>query len=169
MKRIFIQLLLITVISVSCGGASSGKDAKAADVAASGGTSGSGKGTISCVIDGTPVSITVQNAFFPITLNTDTKGPDDGFELMDGSAKKEGFQFEIKDHGITNIRGGADDIFCIITYFDKEGATFVGKDVTVTVSSSSNNHLTGTFSGKFEKSIGDKNISISDGKFDLTR
>jgi hypothetical protein len=176
MKRIFIHSLCVVVLSAlaagllaGCGSANAGKDPHSASNAAADGAASSGKGTISCTINGKPVSIVVTNAYFPITLNTDTKGPADGLELLDGSAQKEGFQFEIKDHGTTNIRGGADDILCLFTYFDKAGATYVGKDVTVTVSAFSGNHLTGTFAGKFEKSVGDNLIAITDGKFDLVK
>jgi hypothetical protein len=168
MKRIFILSLFMVALFPSCY-ANGGKDPKTTGNASSGETTISGQGTITCVIDGKPVSIIVQNRFFPITLNPDSKGPTDGLELMDGSAKKEGFQFEIKDHGTTNIRGGADNILCIFTYFGTDGAAYVGKDVVVTVTSSSGNHLTGTFSGKFKKVIGREIISITNGKFDLLR
>ena len=167
MKRKFILPLFIAVLMASCSDANGGKGPDAAGNAATGKTTTSGKGTIACVIDGKSVSIVVKNGFFAITLSPDSKGPTDGLELMDGSAKKEGFQFEIKDHGTTNIRAGADNILCIFTYFDSEGASYAGVEVVVTVTSSSGNHLTGTFSGKFRKSIGRKIISITDGKFDL--
>lgn len=169
MKRIFIQSLFIGLLATSCGGVSARKDDNTAGNAVSDKTANSGKGTITCTIEGKPVSINVQNGFFPIVLNPDSKGPTDGLELMDGSQKKEGFQFEIKDHGTTNIKGGADNILCIFTYYDNGGATYVGTDVIVTITSSNDNHLAGTFSGKFEKSIGQTIISITDGKFDLLR
>ncbi len=87
---------------------------------------------------------------------------------MDGSSKKEGFQFEIKDHGTTIIRYGADNILCIFTYYDSNGAPYIGEDVVVTVTSSGSNHLSGTFSGKFKKMIGHQIMPITDGKFDLS-
>ncbi len=176
MKRIVEHALYIAIVpafvavlSGSCGNTNAGKDAKSAGNIVAGANASSGNGSITCAIDGKPVSIVVSNAYFPIVLSPDSKGPTDGLELMDGSPKKEGFQFEIKDHGTTNIRGGADNILCIITYYDKAGATYVGKDVTVSVSVFSGDHLTGTFAGKFEKSVGDNVISITDGKFDLVK
>lgn len=176
MKRISVNFLFIAtlaafvaVLFAACGSANANKDAHTAGKGVEGATTSSGKGTISCAIDGKPVSIVVTNAFFPVTLSPDEKGPADGLELMDGGPKKEGFQFEIKDHGTTNIRGGADNILCVITYFDPGGGTYVGKEVTVTISAYSDNHLTGTFAGKFEKSVGDNLISVTDGKFDLVK
>jgi hypothetical protein len=175
MKKIVFESLsnallfaLVAVLPAGCGNASAGKDSHNASSVAGGGTS-SGNGTITCAINAKPLSIVVTNAYFPITLDPDSKGPADGLELLDGSAKKQGFQFEIKDHGTTNIRGGADNILCIFTYFDSEGATYVGNDVTVTVTAFSDHHLIGTFAGKFEKSIGSSLISVADGKFDLTK
>jgi len=170
-QSLFIAALpaLVAVLFAACGSADASKDAHTDGKGIEGATPSSGKGTISCTIDGKPVSIVVTNGFFPITLSPDSKGPTDGLELMDGGPKKEGFQFEIKDHGETKIRGGADDILCIITYFDRAGATYVGTDVTVKILAYSGNHLTGTFAGKFEKSVGDNLISVTDGKFDLVK
>jgi hypothetical protein len=129
----------------------------------------SGKGNITCTIDGKPVSITVQNSFFEMRLDVYSKGADDGIELLDGSAKKEGFQFEIKKSGTTKIKtGGSGDINCIISYYDATGKIYSGKDAVVTITSYGGHHLTGTFSGKFVQYGGaSKTIQITNGKFDL--
>ena len=167
MKKKLIHSFCIIILLASCGNANSGKDPASAGSASPETTTTAAKGTAVCTIDGKPLSIVVQNGFFPIVLSPDSKGPTDGLELMDGGAKKEGFQFEIKDHGTTNIRAGGDNILCIFTYYDSKGAAYVGEDVVVTIVSSSSNHLTGTFSGKFKNPIDRKIIVIADGKFDL--
>lgn len=127
------------------------------------------KGNITCTIDGKPVSIAVQNSFFEMRLDVYSKGADDGIELLDGSVKKEGFQFEIKKSGTTKIKsGGSGDINCIISYYDSKGKIYSGKDAVVTITSYSGHHLTGTFSGKFVQYGGaSKTIQITNGKFDL--
>jgi hypothetical protein len=157
------------VLLMSCGNNSSAKDNTNATTGSSAST---GKGNITCTIDGKPVTITIQNSFFEMRLDVYSKGADDGIELLDGSAKKEGFQFEIKNSGTTKIKNdGSGDANCIITYYDANGNTFVGRDVVVIITSYSGTHLTGTFSGKFKQldlvHHAEKIIQMTDGKFDL--
>ena len=104
---------------------------------------------------------------------------EDGLEILDGDAKKEGFQFEFKKSGTTKIKTDATgDMNCIINYYNPQGITYTGEDVTVVVASYDQNHLTGTFSGKlvnayYEENPAAKNysqyIQITDGKFDVHR
>lgn len=133
------------------------------------------KGTISCLIDGKQKTFDIQQSFFEITLDEDSKGPKDAIEILDGNAKKEGFQFEFKKAGTTKIGDGGDRN-CIINYYNAAGATYTGKEVSVRVDSYDGTHLTGTFSGKLVDinytGASDKNpefIQITDGKFDLRR
>ena len=134
-------------------------------------SSNSGKGTITCNIDGKPVSIIVQNGFFDMPLSHDPKDPNDGLELLDGSTKKEGFQFEIKNTGITKIDAEyGNSKGCGIGYYNSTGQLYAGTKGEITVTSFSGDHLTGIFSGKFEDNEGKKTpIQITDGKFDLKR
>ena len=128
-------------------------------------SAGSGAGTITCVIDGKPVSIKVEYGFFEMNLDVDSKGPKDGIELLDGSAKKEGFQFEIKNTGTTKISNGLNG--CIMNYYNPAGKVYTANTALVTITSYSGGHLTGTFAGDFDAYEGDSKIQITDGKFDL--
>jgi hypothetical protein len=156
------------VLLMSCGNNSSTKDNTNATTVSS---ASSGKGNITCTIDGKPVSITVQNSFFEMRLDVYSKGANDGIELLDGSAKKEGFQFEIKNSGTTKIKSGSlGDINCIISYYASNGNIYSGDDAVITITSFSGDHLTGTFSGKFVQYGGASGtIQITDGKFDLQK
>ncbi len=134
-------------------------------------------------MDGKQKTFNVQKSFFEIPLGVDLNGAKDGLEILDGDAKKEGFQFEFKKSGTTKIKTDATgDMNCIINYYNPEGITYTGEDVTVIVSSYDQNHLTGTFSGKlvnvnYDGGLGGakakiaKNypqyIQVTDGKFDL--
>ncbi|MEJ0082246.1 MAG: hypothetical protein WDM78_15165 [Puia sp.] len=137
-------------------------------------SAGTDKGTISCLMDGQQKTFTLQQSFFEIRLDPYSKGPTDAIEILDGSSKREGFQFEFKKSGTTKIKTGGGDMNCIINYYNAAGATYTGKDVTVTVTSYNQKQLTGTFSGKLHninyKVSSDKNpefIQITNGKFDL--
>jgi len=128
-------------------------------------SAGSDYGTMTCVIDGKPDSIKVENTFFEMNLDVDSKGPKDGIELLDGSAKKEGFQFEIKNTGTTKITNGING--CILSYYNPAGKVYSADNALVTITSFNGGHLTGTFAGGFAAYEGDSKIQITDGKFDL--
>ena len=128
-------------------------------------------------MDGKQRTFNVRQSFFEISLDVYSKGPKDGFELLDGDRTREGFQFEIKNSGITKIKdvpGG--DMNCIWGYYNPAGIVQAGTDVVVNVTSYNQNHLTGTFSGKLVNVLYDDNakaknypqyIQITDGKFEL--
>ena len=134
------------------------------------------KGTITCTIDGKSQTFRVQNGFTEIRLEPESKGPNDGFMLLDGDKTREGFQFEIKNNG-TSVFKGMDGVLNMFSYFNSKGADYVAQgDVTASVASFDGKHLTGTFSGKFEntnyKGASDTNpefIQITDGKFTLNK
>jgi hypothetical protein len=162
----FITLAFSVLILTSCTNQNSGTAGNTTTNAIPV-SSNSAKGTINCVIDGKPVSIKVEESFFEMNLDVDSKGPKDGLELLDGSAKKEGFQFEIKNTGSTEITNGSND--CIISYYNPAGVVYSGNNVLVTITSYSSGHLTGTFAGQFRRWNGGNKIlmQITDGKFDL--
>lgn len=182
MKKIIFLPFLILLITVSCNnsansGDGSGKtDSNSKTVST---ISGTGKGTITCLIDGVQKTFIVQQSFFEISLAVDPNGAKDGLEILDGDAKKEGFQFEFKKTGTTKIKNDATgDLNCIINYYNLEGITYTGQDATVTVTSYDQKHLSGTFSGRLVNAYYDGNsvaknypqyIQITDGKFDLQR
>lgn len=152
MKHLSIIMLALCALTTgSCGSNTAGTPGNAATAdsakpsADNTTTPAANKGTITCTMDGKPASFAVQNGFFEIRLDVDSQGPKDGFELLDGSAKKEGFQFAIKNTGTTKIHNGRDG--CIINYYNPDGKVYTGSDVTVSVASFSNGHLTGTFAG----------------------
>ncbi|MEO7045355.1 MAG: hypothetical protein ABI091_08640, partial [Ferruginibacter sp.] len=97
-------------------------------------------------------------------------------ELLDGNATNEGFQFEIKNEG-SSVFEGMDGVLNMFAYFNGKGITYSAhENVTASVTSFDGNHLTGTFSGKFQntnyKGASDTNpefIQITDGKFDLIK
>lgn len=183
MKKLFFLPFLLLLITVSCNnsansGDGSGKmDSNSKTVSK---ISGTGKETITCLIDGAQKTFNVQQSFFEISLGVDPNGTKDGLEILDGDAKKEGFQFEFKKSGTTKIKTDATgDMNCIINYYNPQGITYTGEDAIVIVASYDQNHLTGTFSGKLvnayydEGTNGAKNypkyIQITDGKFDVSR
>jgi hypothetical protein len=105
-------------------------------------------GTIACLIDGKQKTLVIQG-FREISLDFYSKSPSDGILFANGDEKVEGFQFKIKKRGITKINHtGTGDAHCIINYYNSEGVTYTGQDVTVVVISYNQNHLTGTFSGR---------------------
>jgi hypothetical protein len=184
MKRKLTLILSFCAFAISCTNSSGTKDpntdtndkASAAEITSSAGN----KGTITCVMDGQQKAFTIQQSFFEISLGIDPNVAKDGLEILDGDAKKEGFQFEFKKIGTTRIKTDATgDMNCIINYYNPQGITYTGEDVTVVVSSYDQNHLTGTFSGKLINAYYDegtkgaknypKHIQITDGKFDLQK
>ncbi|MDQ2862695.1 MAG: hypothetical protein M3R50_03420 [Bacteroidota bacterium] len=175
MKKLIFILPLLMLLSCNHSSGSGDKSVTAKSDAASGSTtSAEGKGTITCTIDGKSKTFQVHNGFFEIVMDPDSKGPKDGLELLDGSATNEGFQFEIKNKG-TSVFKGMDGVLNMFSYFNGKGVDYVTyENATASVSSFDGNHLTGTFSGKFQntnyKSASDSNpefIQITDGKFDL--
>ncbi len=187
MKKILFIILSLSAIAISCNNSSgSDKSGNTENSAASVSSSGSAdKGTITCIIDGQQKTFKVQRSFFEIPLGVDPNGAKDGLEILDGDAKKEGFQFEFKKSGTSKIKSDATgDMNCIINYYNPQGIIYTGEDVIVVVSSYDQNHLTGTFSGKlvnvnYDGGLGGakakiaKNysqyIQITDGKFDLQK
>ncbi len=184
MKKLLIIISLVSwLINVSCYNSNdSRKDSNTPDrnTVSSQTTPGAGKGTITCLMDGKQRTFNVRQSFFEIPLGLDPNGAKDGLEILDGDAKREGFQFEIKKSGTTKIKGALardNDMGCIINYYNSKGIVYTGKDVTVVVTSYGQKQLTGTFSGKlvnvyYEGGSKDaKNypefIQITDGKFDL--
>ena len=167
----FSAWILISCSSQNTGTAGNTSNTSNAAIDAIPVSSNSGKGTITCNIDGKPISIIVQNGSFEMPLSHNPKDPKDGLELLDGSTKKEGFQFEIKNTGITNIDaeyGNSEG--CGIGYYNSTGQLYAGTKGEITVTSFSGGHLTGIFSGKFQDDERKKiPIQITDGKFDLIR
>jgi hypothetical protein len=186
MKKIIYLPFLFLLAILSCNnspgsGSSSGSAGSTSSAAPS--SSGGDKGTITCLMDGQPKTFHVSQSFFEISLSVDPNGPKDGLEILDGDAKKEGFQFEFKKGGTTKIKTDASgDMNCIIGYYNPEGVVYAGEDVTINVTSYTQNKLTGTFSGKivnvnYDGGLGGSSskiaknypqyIQITDGKFDL--
>lgn len=177
MKKLFF--ILPWLIMLSCNnssGSDNNSDAAKNEAAATSATSRADKGIITCSMDGKSKTFQVHDGFFEIVMDPDSKGPKDGLELLDGSATNEGFQFEIKNKGISVFKG-MDGVLNMFSYFNGKGVDYVTYDnVTASVTSFDGNHLTGTFSGKFQntnyKGASDSNpefILITDGKFDLNK
>lgn len=182
MKKLFILLLCFSTAAISCNNSSgsantsTAKDSLASAISSHSVTSGD-KGTFTCTIDGKPITIKVTNSFFEMTLDPYSKGPKDGIELLDGSHTKEGFQFEIKKEGTTTFRGMA-GVNALLTYFNSNGVQYLPDEesnVIANVTSYNGTHVTGTFSGKFNRYEGapannaPASIMITDGKFDLQK
>jgi hypothetical protein len=175
-KLIFILPWLILLSCNNSPGSGNNSITPKSEAASASTTSGADKGTITCTIDGKSKTFLVHNAFFEIRLEPDSKGTNDGFEFLDGSATNEGFQFEIKNKG-TSVFKGMDGVLNMFSYFNGKGVDYVAYEgVTTSVTSFDGNHLTGTFSGKFQntnyKGASDTNpefIQITDGKFDVNK
>ncbi len=176
MKKLFI--ILPWLIMFSCNNLSgSGNTSDAPKSDATSTSSQAGKGTITCLLDGKQKAFTVDRSYFEIPLGVDPNGPKDGLEILNGNIKKEGFEFECKKSGTSKIKDDASgDMNCIINYYNPQGITYTGEDVTVVITSYDQTHLTGTFSGKlvntyYEEKAAAKNypqyIQVTDGKFDL--
>ena len=132
-----------------------------------------GKGTITCMMDGKQRTFSPHQGFFEIRLDPDSKGPTDAIEILDGNNKIEGFQFEFKKTGTTQIGHGG-DMNCIINYYNPQGIVYIGKPATVTVVSYDKKNLTATFQGKLVNAHYQKGseqypdtIQITDGKIVL--
>lgn len=173
-KLIFIVPWLIMLSCNNTSESGNNSDTAKSDAASASTTLGADKGTITCTMDGKSKTFRVHNGFVEIRLESDSKGPNDGFMLVDGNATNEGFQFEIKNKG-TSVFKGMDGVLNMFSYFNSKGADYVANEnVTASVTSFDGNHLTGNFSGKFEntnyKGASDSNpefVLITDGKFDI--
>ncbi|MBS1921638.1 MAG: hypothetical protein JST17_15430 [Bacteroidetes bacterium] len=178
MKKLSIILSSFCFIAISCNN-SSGSDNKTTGQTETALTNPTTNyGTITCNMDGTPKTFHVSQSFFEISLDVYRTDVKDGIEVLNGDTKHEGFQFEIKKSGTTKIKDNATgDMNCIVNYYNPRGVTYTGEDVTFTVTTYDQQHLTGTFSGKLvnvyydEGTNGAKNypqyIQITDGKFDV--
>ena len=177
MKQLSIITLVFSVlILTSCSNQNAGTAGNTSSISNAANnaiavSSNSDKGTITCKIDGKPITIIVQNGFFEMPLSHDPKDPKDGLELLDGSTKKEGFQFEIKNTGVTNIDAEyGNSKGCGIGYYNSTGQLYADTKGEIKITSYSGGHLTGTFSGKFQDNERKKiPIQITDGKFDLLK
>ena len=175
-KLIFILPWLIILSCNNSSGSGNNSATPKSDAASASENTGADKGTMTCTMDGKPKIFRVHNGFSEIELERDSKGPNDGFMLVDGNATNEGFQFEIKNKG-TSIFKGMDGVLNMFSYFNNKGSDYVAHDdVTASVTSFDGNRLTGTFSGKFHntnyKGASDSNpefIAITDGKFELNK
>ncbi|MEO8852430.1 MAG: hypothetical protein ABI359_01535 [Ginsengibacter sp.] len=171
-KLIFILPWLIILSCNNSSGSGNNSGTSKSDVSSA--NPAAVNGTITCTMDGKSKTFQVHSGFFEIVMDPDSKGPKDGFELLDGSATNEGFQFEIKNKG-TSVFKGMDGVLNMFSYFNGKGVDYVTyENATASVTSFDGNHLTGTFSGKFQntnyKGASDSNpefIQITDGKFDL--
>jgi hypothetical protein len=173
MIKSFLLFVSLFVTVISCNHSSAATNST---YFASAAISDAGKdyGTITCLIDGKQKTFTLQQSFFEIRLDVDSKGPTDAIEILDGSSKKEGFQFEFKKIGTTKIGGPGRDMDCIINYYNPASKTYTGRGVTVNVVFYDQHHLTATFSGKlvniYYTGTSDPNpefIQITNGKMDL--
>src|SRR5580693_9373459 len=102
-KIIFLPFLLLLVIG-SCNNSSRSRSSSGSagtTSSAAPASSGGDKGTITCIMDGKQKTFNVRQSFFEISLGVDPNGAKDGLEILDGDAKKEGFQFEFKKSGTT--------------------------------------------------------------------
>lgn len=183
-KLIFLPFLFFLSIA-SCNNSSGSGSSSGSASSAAPASSGGDKGTITCIMNGQQKTFHVGQSFFEIPLGVDPNGSKDGLEILDGDAKKEGFQFEFKKSGTTKIKSDATgDMNCIINYYNPQGITYTGEDVTIVVTSYDQKQLTGTFSGKlvninYDGGLGGstantaKNypqyIQITVGKFDLQK
>src|SRR5689334_15931328 len=184
MKRLLIILFSCTELIISCNSSSGSANISAKDnsptASSSHAVSSGSKGTITCNIDGKVKIFYVSQAFFEIPLDVDRTGPKNGIEILDGDAKKEGFQFQFKNSGTTKIKNDATgDLLCMINYYNPQGVTYTGADVAIVVTAYDQEHLSGTFSGKLDNVYYDigtngaknypKYIQITDGKFDMSK
>ncbi|MEO8766197.1 MAG: hypothetical protein ABI416_17980 [Ginsengibacter sp.] len=175
-QLIFILSWLIMLSCNNSSGSGYNPGTAKSDATSSSVNPGADKGTITCTMDGKSKTFRVHNSFSEIRLESGSKEPNDGFMLLDGNATNEGFQFEIKNKG-TSVFKGMDGVLNMFSYFNSKGVDYVAyEDVTASVTSLDVNHLTGTFSGKFQntnyKGASDTNpefIQITDGKFELNK
>ncbi len=173
-KLIFILPWLIMLSCNNSSGSGNNFATPKSDAASASENTVADKGTMTCTMDGKSKTFRVHNGFSEIRLEPDSKGTTDGFMLLDGSAKNEGFQFEIKNKG-TSVFKGMDGVLNMFSYFNNKGVDYVAHDdVTASVTSFDGNHLTGTFSGKFHNTnykgtsgSSPEFIVITDGKFEL--
>lgn len=191
MKRLLFFLVgLVTLSTLSCknssGSGNSPGTPKSDAAAASTISAAAHQGTMTCLLDGQRRTFKLNESTpDKISVGPDFEGPKDGLEIStQQQGTKESFILEFKKSGTTKI-GGATSATnengcfgCNILYSNPQLISYIGKDVTIVVTSYDQAHLTGTFSGKLINTYAWDNpaaksypqyIQITDGKFELNK
>ena len=123
------------------------------------------------MLDGKPYSVSAPASASHVSLQEDKVINGYVFQVGHVGAHKEGFTFEINDKGETKV---GSDFKYVCNYFTPTGIVFLGKGITVTITSTSGMRLKGTFSGIVKNAgYGDgwdklpATMQVTEGKFDI--
>jgi hypothetical protein len=151
-------MLFTTLLFAGCSGAT--------------GNSSSGGSSFSAVVDGKNISGPAKNGASPVSLEQNSTIDGFSFEMGSMSGAGPGFQFVINNSGTTELRNGK--IITVCNYRSPEGVLYIDDSATVTITSGSSTHVSGTFSGRWKNAHYGKTpadapetLQITDGKFDL--
>jgi len=179
MKQLLVITLLSGIVALSCNNSAADKNATAttddrSTATPASTTTTSGKGNITCTIDGTPYSHEATAGFMKI--NAETKMPVDPNDktakiMLSLREQHEGFVFDIININGANKIGKSHKTN--MGYTNKSGVMYAMQTGEIDVISFDGNHLVGTFSGEFTKVNGEKgfpdNLKLENGKFDLNK
>ena len=174
MKQLFILSIISLSLTVcSCGGNNAAKERNTNNVAVSSDAATSslgGDASFSCKIDGKDFSGNgtnqMENAAFLHTPNIIN------FVLVPIVAGQKGvpaqFAFYVADEGATTIHGTDNPNYSAhyspANTLDND---YQCKEMTVTITSSETSRVTGTFSGTLIEPKTDRDVTVTDGKFDI--
>lgn len=169
-SAVFVVSCLLTACS-GTGTASVNKDSKPDSTATTGESSG-GDASFSCKIDGKDYSgkgtdqiVNAATVHAPgiiyFSLSSNFSGD------LSADLRAGGFGFEVPDKGTTVIRGVEDPRYSVgYNLANDPKNTYRCKEITVTINSS-DTRVTGTFSGTLIEPKTDKEVAVTDGKFDI--
>jgi len=177
--KLFSPILFLASLLLACSdnAADAGKDSTSAtssktDAASSNSTSSTGNASFSCKIDGKDFSSKGNDSYSNVVFRS---GPGViNFVLVKMDESQQGvpaqFNFFVADHGTTTMHNSnsTDNGQYSAKYSPKDfNDAFGFKEVMVTITSSDASGIKGTFSGTLFDPQNKKEISVTDGKFDL--
>lgn len=172
--RIFIAIIVLASLLVfACNGnngnANTGKDSVQSNTSTTTASS-SGDASYYCKIDGKVFSGKGTDGFGNAAFATT---PDiTNFVLMSVVAVQEGvpaqFAFYVANKGTTTVHG-TDNSNYSVKYSPENSLDndYQSKEITVTITSSGGSRFTGTFSGTLIEPKTDREVPVTDGRFDI--
>jgi hypothetical protein len=174
--KLFIgSTILVSLLYFSCKGnnsnATTAKDSASSNTATAT-ASTSGDASFSCKIDGKDFSGNGSDNYANAAFKTNPGIISFTLVKMDKTQRgiPEQFSFTVADHGITTMHNSnsTDNGNFSAKYSPRDyNDAFGFREVTVTITSSDASGIKGTFSGTLINPQGDKEIPVTDGKFDL--
>ena len=176
MKQLSILSILSLSLAVcSCGGNNAAKESNTNNVAVSSDAATSSSGadaSFSCKLDGKDLSgkgtdqiVNAATVHSPGIIYF-TLSPGFSGNISD-DLRAGGIGFEVPDKGTTVIRGVENPDYSIGYTSVNTKENYECKEMTVSITSSGTSRLTGTFSGTLIEPKTDRDVTVTDGKFDI--